>query len=138
MDILALEDDPALRFVLSEVLEEEGHTTYSTGRISGAASSLENEAPDLLLLDLMIGDQNSIRIADLAGYCTPDAEVIYVTGSNRFPKGEFFEMSRNASWVLRKPVDFFDLKTMLVYIEQSSSGKPEALSASLSPSQAET
>lgn len=121
MEVLILEDDPALRFALSQVLEGDGHKVHATASILEASKTLENKAFDLLLLDLMIGDETSTQIADLAGYRMPNAEIVYLTGSNRFPKGELFEMTKNASWVLRKPVDFFELKDMLAHIERSSS-----------------
>ena len=116
-------------------MEEDGHTSYATGKIQTAATILIHKSPDLLLLDLMIGGQNSIQIADLAAYKIPNAEVIYVTGSNKFPHGELFELSRNTSWVLRKPVDFFELKFMIAHIENSISVKLSATTSSSRPSE---
>ncbi|KMW57187.1 hypothetical protein AIOL_002148 [Candidatus Rhodobacter oscarellae] len=119
MNILLLEDDPALRFALTQVLEDENHRAHAAANILEAAKLMETEHFDLLLLDLMIGDELSTQIADLAGYRLPRAEVIYMTGSNRFPNAELFRLSRNASWVLRKPVDFFELKAMIAHINRS-------------------
>lgn len=121
LKVLVLEDDPALRFALSEVLEDCGHLAYAAGDIPAACEILNQVAPDLLLLDLMIGPVDSIQVADLAGYRFPDAEIIYLTGSNKYPNGELLQMSSNASWVLRKPIDFAELKAMLEHIERSSS-----------------
>ncbi|MEN8951982.1 hypothetical protein [Planktotalea arctica] len=80
--------------------------------------------PDLLLLDLLIGQGVSIQVADLAGYRIPDAEIIYLTGSSKYPNGELFELSRNASWVLRKPISFNELKAMLTHFAASPSKSP--------------
>lgn len=126
MDILLLEDDQALRFALEQALEDDRHTVYAASRITEATRLVEKKRIDLLLLDLMIGSDLSTQIADLAGYRLPDAEVIYLTGSNRFPNGELFELSRNASWVLRKPIDFFDLKAMIAHVSRSFKGKRRA------------
>lgn len=123
MNILVLEDDPSLRFALAEMLSDIGHEVSAVADNDAAAAELRHRRPDMLLLDLMIGNRSSVQIADLAGYCAPEAEIIYVTGSNRFPSGELFEMSRNASWVLRKPVDFEDLKAMVSHVLGSASGK---------------
>ncbi|MEO0861229.1 MAG: response regulator [Pseudomonadota bacterium] len=126
MHILLLEDDPALRFALTEVLEDGKHMVHVAANIAEAAKLIEIERFDLLLLDLMIGDDLSTQIADLAGYRLPQAEIIYLTGSNRFPNGELFELSRNASWVLRKPVDFFELKAMVAHTRQHPADKGTA------------
>lgn len=129
MDILLLEDDQALRFALEQVLEDDRHIVYAASGIAEATGFIEKKRIDLLLLDLMIGSDLSTQIADLAGYRLPDAEVIYLTGSNRFPNGELFDLSRNASWVLRKPVDFFDLKAMIAHVSRSFPGKRKASAA---------
>lgn len=121
LKVLVLEDDPALRFALTQVLEECGHSAFAAGDIPAACEILNRETPDLLLLDLMIGPVDSIQVADLAGYRIPDAEIIYLTGSNKYPNGELFELSRNASWVLRKPIDFNELKAMLAHFKSSPS-----------------
>lgn len=121
MKVLVLEDDPTLLFALTQVLEDAGHTAYAAGDVPAACAILGETVPDLLLLDLMIGQTESIQIADLAGYRAPDAEVIYLTGSNKYPSGELFQLSRNASWVLRKPVDFNELRGMLSHVEGLSS-----------------
>lgn len=124
MEILLLEDDPALRYALSEVLEGEGYMFCAVADINAAAEILRKRSPDLLLLDLMIGNECSAQIADLAGYCVPEAEVIYLTGSNKFPNGELFQLYKNTSWVLRKPVDFVDLKAMIAHFGRSVMRKP--------------
>lgn len=131
MDILLVEDDQALRFALEQVLEDDSHVVHSASSIAEAARFIEDKHIDLLLLDLMIGTDLSTQIADLAGYRLPNAEVIYLTGSDRFPNGELFNLSRNASWVLRKPVDFFDLKAMIAHLSQSFSGKRKASASHL-------
>jgi len=119
LKVLVLEDDPALRFGLSQVLEDGGHIVYAASDISAACDILHDVTPDLLLLDLMIGHAESIQVADLAGYRCPDAEIIYLTGSNKYPSGELFSLSRNASWVLRKPIDFHELQAIFSHFKST-------------------
>lgn len=128
MKVLVLEDDPALRFALTQFLDGLGYTVYEAGDIATACAILGNVQPDLLLLDLMIGSVFSIPVADMAGYRAPEADVIYLTGSNKFPNGELFHYSPNTSWVLRKPVDFIELKAMLGYVHKSRSTSAIGLS----------
>lgn len=127
MKILVLEDDPDLRFALTEVLEGGGHSVHVAGNIPQACEILENVAPDMLLLDLMIGPHDTIQVADLAGYRLPEADVIYLTGSNKYPNGELFELSGNASWVLRKPIDFRALIAMVDHVQATHSASEQVL-----------
>lgn len=127
MKILVLEDDPDLRFALTEVLEDGGHSVHVAGNIPQACEILENVAPDMLLLDLMIGPHDTIQVADLAGYRLPEADVIYLTGSNKYPNGELFELSGNASWVLRKPIDFRALIAMVDHVQATHSASEQVL-----------
>lgn len=124
MEVLILEDDDALRFALSQALEDEGHQIHQARNISEAISILNRAQPKLLLLDLMIGENCSIQLADLAGYRLPDAEILYLTGSDKFPNGELFEFSKNIAMVLRKPVDFRQLKAVCKHIELSKVNRP--------------
>lgn len=87
MKILVLEDDHDLRFALGQFLEDAGHLPFLAGDVEKACEILDQTPLDLLLLDLMIGAHESIQVADLAGYRIPNAEVIYLTGSNKFPNG---------------------------------------------------
>ncbi len=116
---MILEDDPSLRFALSQIIIAGGHHVNAAADITEAADLLSEFSPDLILLDLMIGDEYSIQIADLAGYRAPDAKIVYLTGSNKFPSGELFSLSPNTSWVLRKPIDFTDLGSILEHFDRT-------------------
>ena len=129
MKVLVLVDDAALRFALSLILEAAGHIAFAVASIAAACEILNQVGPDLILLDSMIGPIDSIQVADLAGYRFPDAEIIYITGSNKFPNGELFQLSRNASWVLRKPVDFRELKAIIAHFDSASSAQPMAVAS---------
>lgn len=132
LQVLVLEDDPALRFALTQILEEAGHTPHGASDIPTACEILENITPDVLLLDLMIGPVDSIPVADLAGYRYPNADVVYLTGSNQYPKGELFNLSGNTSWVFRKPIDFVELKAMLAHLDSSHGARPTVSAQALS------
>lgn len=121
LKVMLLEDDPSLRFALTQILDAGGHCVNAAADISEAVDLLDAFSPDLLLLDLMIGDEYSIQIADLAAYRAPDAKIIYLTGSNKFPSGELFALSPNTSWVLRKPIDFYDLESILEHFARKIS-----------------
>jgi len=118
--VLLLEDDPGLQFTFREVLEDAGHDVHIASDNDEAMNALRRCSPDVLLLDLMIDGGLSTDVANYAGYATPDAEVIFVTGSGLFPKGELFAMSGNARMVLRKPVDLRELTSMVNHVAPST------------------
>lgn len=114
--VLVLEDDPGLRFAFCEALEAAGHEVLPAADPEAAIASLKRQVPDVLLLDLMIGPSYSTDVANYAAFAVPDAHVIYVTGSGLFPKGELFDMCRNARLILRKPVDLRELTDLVSHI----------------------
>lgn len=114
--ILLLEDDSALQFVMREALSGEGHVVHVASDNDSAMKVLRRTTPDVLLLDLMIGGGLSTDVANYAVYSAPHSAVIFMTGSGLFPNGELFRMTRNARWVLRKPVDIDELNTMISHV----------------------
>ena len=48
MNILLLEDDHALRFAITKVLEDDGHTVHAAADIIQATRLIETERADLL------------------------------------------------------------------------------------------
>ncbi|MEO0400771.1 MAG: response regulator [Pseudomonadota bacterium] len=114
--VLLLEDDPGLQFTFGEALRDAGYVVRAVSNNEEAMQELRRSTPDVLLLDLMIGGGMSTDVANYAVYAAPDAEVIFMTGSGLFPKGELFAMSHNARLVLRKPVDLRELTTMVSHV----------------------
>ena len=54
MDILIVEDEPAIRQMLIFALAEEGHNAFEAGNVSEAQRTLSDHKPDLILLDWML------------------------------------------------------------------------------------
>jgi putative nucleotidyltransferase with HDIG domain len=77
--ILVVDDEEAVREALSTMLESRGYhcTTSSNGR--AAQESVRKQAPDLVLLDLIMPEMDGIQLLDwLRGY-DPEIPVIMVT-----------------------------------------------------------
>lgn len=125
--ILLLEDDPGLQFAFREALSDAGHEVHIASRNDEAMSALLCLKPDVLILDLMIERGLSTDVANYAGYAAPQAEVIYVTGSGLFPKGELFNISHNVRLVLRKPVDLRELVTTVDHVAEALTTPPETV-----------
>jgi two-component system nitrogen regulation response regulator GlnG len=59
--ILVVDDEPAIGWSLKELLTDEGHDVAVTAHIPGAVAAAGEAAPDVILLDVRLGDQDGIR-----------------------------------------------------------------------------
>lgn len=114
--VLLLEDDEGLRFTFEMALAEAGYDVISVASCSEAISALADMESGILILDLKIGEEMSLPVADYAALRRPDIPVVYITGSRMFTGGELFGLSRNIRWVLHKPVNLPDLVSMVDYV----------------------
>lgn len=124
MRLLILEDDRCLAQVFAESLEEAGHSVRAAHDNETAVGLLEREAFDLLIFDLLIGDETSIPVLDFANYAAPGAEVILVTGSGLFPRGELHYSVSGISHRLQKPVKLSDLLFLVDHFERTRTAPP--------------
>jgi two-component system alkaline phosphatase synthesis response regulator PhoP len=60
--VLIVEDDPVQTEQLERLLEDSGYFTYSADDPDGAVRVLERENIDLVLLDLMLGDETGMDV----------------------------------------------------------------------------
>jgi DNA-binding response OmpR family regulator len=60
--ILVVEDDSNLREMIGEMLEYSGHAVMLASNCKEALLNIENEAPDLILLDLSLPDGSGLDI----------------------------------------------------------------------------
>jgi len=120
MQALLLEDDEPTRTLYGECIANAGHDVIECDTLESAYAALRNKKIDLLVLDLVIGDTNSLSLAQFAGYAAPDAEIIMVTGSGRFAKGEVLSEYPGINWMLRKPVAIGDLEALVEHADRRS------------------
>ncbi len=63
MRVLLVEDDPAVRETLSDVLVEAGHTVGAVGTFAEAVAALERDPWDVLLADLVLPGGSGLDLA---------------------------------------------------------------------------
>ncbi|MCB4456214.1 response regulator [Leisingera sp. McT4-56] len=114
--VLLLEDDAGVRFTFSMALQDAGYDVRPVSSCAEAIAALADFEPGILILDLKIGEETSLPVADYAALLRPDIPVVYITGSRLFTGGELFGLSRNIRWVLHKPVNLTDLLSMVDYV----------------------
>lgn len=79
--ILIVEDDPKIRAVLRNVLQDEGFATLEAGTATDALAILRASPVDLITLDIHLGGDNGVDLArDIRR--TSDVAIVMVTGKD--------------------------------------------------------
>ncbi|WP_369061972.1 PAS domain S-box protein [Caulobacter sp. 73W] len=79
--VLVVEDDPAVRLLVLQVLEELGYRAIEAAAADEALPRLEGvEAIDLMVTDVGLPGMNGRQLADLARQGRPDLPVLFITG----------------------------------------------------------
>jgi CheY-like chemotaxis protein len=108
-EILVVEDEPAIRMVLREVLEMERHTVREASNGEEALASLKAAPPDVVLLDLFMPRIGGREVVERMRRdpLLEDVPVVLLTGalyreSDYPPNGSYYS-------VIMKPFDLFDV-----------------------------
>ncbi len=109
MKVLILEDDRVLAVVFKDALEDAGHDVTVSHSNDMAFTHLRDASFDILIFDLLIDGETSIPVLDFANFIQPNAEIILVTGSGLFPRGELHYSIADVSYRMQKPVKLADL-----------------------------
>jgi two-component system, NtrC family, nitrogen regulation response regulator NtrX len=116
LSVLVVDDDPAIRGALREILEHAGHTVKEADTGARAVAALESGRADVVLLDLAMPGMHGLealeRIRDLA----PDTGVIVVTGEATL-KHAIQAGQRGAFDFIEKPPD---REHLLALVEQAA------------------
>lgn len=112
--ILIVDDEMDLRLLLKSVLETDYTVTEAD---SGAAlkKQLAGEAPDAVLLDLNLPDDNGLDLLPLIKKSWPETEVVVLTGEATF-EAAVLATKRGAFHFINKP---FSTENLLVTLERA-------------------
>jgi chemosensory pili system protein ChpA (sensor histidine kinase/response regulator) len=111
--VMVVEDEPAIRGLLSMTLESENYEVETAGDGREALSKLEQRAPDVILLDLMLPNMDGWTLIDVLGddSATDGIPIIVVSaGQPYLGVGE-----GGVQAFLSKP---FDVDTLLKVLEE--------------------
>ena len=79
--VLLVEDDPSVRLLVREVLEELSYTTVEAGDANGAIPILASDRPiDLMVSDVGLPGMNGRQLAEVAREHRPELPILFVTG----------------------------------------------------------
>ena len=103
--ILLLDDEPALRDVLAEVLENEGHTVRQSEDGLLAYDLEVISSIDLMITDLFMPNIDGMNAIINARKDRPDLKIIAMSGGAEFLKHDFLPHTKDfgARAILRKP-----------------------------------
>jgi DNA-binding NtrC family response regulator len=84
--ILVVEDDPALREMLEELLREDGLDVHAVAGADDALEALRETQFDLVLSDIQMPDMDGFELLEALRRVRPEARVILMTsfGSSTF------------------------------------------------------
>ena len=127
MNVLVVEDDPNLRALWGAVFGRVGHSCRLEETEEGARTALGEAHFDIVLLDLYLAGDKTIDIAALAGAMPVGSQIVVVTGTSAYSRGELFDMAPQVAAVLRKPVDIEDLISVCEHLDQGGGPIPPAI-----------
>ena len=96
MRVLIVESQPTLGTLWKDHLERHQMSVDLVTSQSEAIRYLQIQAPDIIILNLVIEDGSALAVADYASYRLPDVRVIFVTNTTFFSDGSIFSHAHNA------------------------------------------
>nr|WP_301294634.1 response regulator [Pseudomonas sp. S3E17] len=79
--VLIVEDDPAVRVLVSQVLSELGYAFVEAGDANGALPIIESsQRIDLMISDVGLPGMNGRQLAEIGRQVRPDLKVLFITG----------------------------------------------------------
>ena len=102
--ILIADDEPKIREILQEILQNEGYSTCLAGNGQEALDCIDSEVIDLVVLDLVMPDMSGMDVLRLLAKRAPIVPVIIISAHGNVPKAvEATQLG--AVEFLEKPVD---------------------------------
>lgn len=120
--ILVLEDDESLRLVITKALSRAGHDVRATASAQSAIDRMLRAEADLLVADVVLGQENFLDRIDEITRARPDAPVIVISAQTTAATA-IDAARRGARRYLPKP---FDLDDLIGAVEESLAGREAA------------
>jgi len=118
--ILIVDDEPDLRSMLKAILQDD-YTVTEAANAAALQKGFSLDAPDVVLLDLNLGDGNGLDLLPQIKKFWPDTEVIVLTGEATF-EAAVQATKRGAFHFINKP---FDTQQLLVTIDRANENRQQ-------------
>lgn len=118
--VLIADDESVTRCSLKSFCEEEGYNAVSVGSGIKALKIVEEESPDIIILDIQLPDSNGLELLKTVKEINPDIAAILITGYADI-RGAVEAMKVGAFDYLIKPLDLEILRKILNSIRTNNS-----------------
>lgn len=128
-NILIIDDESGILNLMTKLCKSQGHETTSvlTGR--EGIQALDRIKPDLMIVDLVLGDMNGIEIIEYSQQKHPNTQMIMVTGHGSIETA-VEAMRLGAFDYLTKPFELADLqRTVELALQRRGKSKTEGKGA---------
>jgi DNA-binding response OmpR family regulator len=105
--IVLVEDDAAIAYMLSDVLESSGYIVRTAGTGAAARALVEQIQPNLIILDLVLPDEDGLVLCSVLKQMS-DCPILICSGTQR-RRDEFLSLKLGADDFIAKPFDVYDL-----------------------------
>lgn len=108
--ILVLDDDEAIRMLYADELCEEGYKVIASGNVSRVMSLIEENRPDLIVMDIRLGKHNGLDLLQDIRNTYYDLPVILCTA---YPAFQYDMKSIAADYFVIKSSNLTELKAKI-------------------------
>ena len=103
--ILVVDDEPALREILSRVLTDAGHRVVGAGNGKEASKALSSGAFDIVLTDVIMPEKDGMQVISELRKKFPLVRIIAMSGGGHVSRDQYLKIAKGlgAHAVLEKP-----------------------------------
>lgn len=112
-NILVVDDEENVRFVIRETLEQDAHSVVEAGSGREALEVLEQGPTELVITDLVMPDKNGIDLILELKNRYPDLQILAISGGGGLnSKFDYIPIAEliGAKSVMRKPFNLVELR----------------------------
>ncbi len=113
LSILIVDDEQAMRDMVSQMLQRDGHRVTTANEGGAALRMMQTQVFDLVLLDVLMPGKDGIETTLAMKEQYPDTKILVMSGGRRGISAQFNLSSANllgADAVLAKPFDWTALR----------------------------
>ena len=114
-NILVVDDQDSIRHFVSRALEDEGYAVQVTGSVRETRQVLDQDMPDVAILDLKLPDGTGLELLREIKRVQPEVSVIMMTAFGELETA-VEAMSAGAFWFVKKP---FQNKELLALVTRA-------------------
>jgi len=111
-NILVVDDEDSIRHFVSRSLKDDGYHVRSAGTAEDARAAFSDETPDLVILDMKLGQDDGLELLAAFKRQSPETVVIVITAFGE-TETAVRAMSQGAFYFLKKPLQLDELNTIV-------------------------